>query len=147
MKKITSIIICFFSGLYILFTISSCTPTPCPTCPPPCTGCAVTVMPDQLLFTNNGTTAQRFYIVNYVAGADPRSTPWMMANKLDDFTLRPGEFVTKIYPASAATGVGVCTPSLTVALGVFDYSSVRDIIHVNNGACCKYNGTTVSTAP
>lgn len=123
MKKITSIIIFFFTCICVLFTTSSCNP-PCSTCPPPCSGCAVSLMTDQLLFTNNGTTPQRFYIVNYVAGADPRNAIWMGTNKLDDFTLRPGEFVTKIYPASAGHGVGVCTPSLTVALGLFDYASV-----------------------
>ena len=144
MKKLTNLIICIITLLFGIFAFTSCN---CPTCPPPCNGCSVTPMPDQLLFTNNGTAPQRFYIVNYVSGVDPRSTPWMALNKLDDFTLRPGESVTKIYPASAGNGVGVCTPSLTAALGIFDYASVTNIIHVNNGSCCQYNGTTVSKTP
>ena len=146
MKKFTSSIIWVFVIICVLITFNSCKPD-CPTCPPPCNGCAVSLMSDQLLFTNNGNTVQRFYIVNYISGADPRNIGWLMANKLDDFPLRPGESVTKIYPASAGHGVGVCTPSNTVALGIFDYASVRNILHVNNGICCKYNGVTVSTTP
>ncbi len=148
MKKITRFIINLFAGFTSLF-VFGCNPTPCPpcpTCPPVATGCSVTMLSDQILFTNNSTTTQRFYIVNYVTGVDPRNTPWMMANKRDDFTLRPGESVIKTY-TGAPLGVGVCKPSLTVALGIFGYASVRDIIHVNMGACCKYDGVTVSTAP
>lgn len=145
MKKNYRFIIYSFAGLALLLTIG-CNPTPCPPCPPVSTGCSVTMLSDQVLFTNIGSTVQRFYIVNYVSGVDPRSTPWMMTNKRDDFTLRPGESVIKTY-TGATSGVGVCSPSLTVALGIFDYTSVRNIIHLNMGACYKYDGATVSSIP
>ncbi|HNP33642.1 MAG TPA: hypothetical protein PKN96_10145 [Flavobacterium sp.] len=95
--------------------------------------------PNEIIFKNTSTTVQRFYIVNY-AGANT-STTFLMFNKQDDFTLNPGASVHKTYNVNT---VGICSPSKTLALGIFDYGSVRNVISVSKGHCCEYNGVTVS---